>query len=197
MNKPLKAEGPTPEIPNADWGPLAGLPGNPLMWILIGSEMLVFGAIFISFAVARLLQPDVFMDAQNHLNRLAGAINTMILLTSGFLAAMAVQAQNSDQTGKTRWLLFGAIWFGALFLGIKFVEYSEKFAAGISTDTNTFYMFYFLATGFHAVHVVFGMLILAFVGWKNTRDNVVTGVAFWHMVDLIWVILFPLIYLMR
>ncbi|HHI88381.1 MAG TPA: hypothetical protein ENK01_00375, partial [Hellea balneolensis] len=97
MNKPLKAEGPTPEIPNADWGPLAGLPGNPLMWILIGSEMLVFGAIFISFAVARLLQPDVFMDAQNHLNRLAGAINTMILLTSGFLAAMAVQAQNSDQ----------------------------------------------------------------------------------------------------
>ena len=167
------------------------------MWILIGSELLVFGAIFISFAITRLMQPDVFMEAQNHLNRLAGAVNTMVLLTSGFLAALAVQAQRVGQGGKARWLLSGTGLLGLVFLAIKFVEYSEKFSAGISTDTNTFYMFYFLATGFHALHVVFGLFILAFIGWKNSEENIVTGVAFWHMVDLIWVILFPLIYLMR
>ena len=180
-----------------DWGPLSGLPGNPIMWLLIASELVVFGAIFIGFGFARLAEPQVFADGQNHLNRLAGAVNTMVLLTSGLCAALAVHYQSCNATAKARMAIAGAILLGLVFLMVKWVEYAEKFADGISTETSTFFMFYFLATGFHAMHVIFGILILLIVGWKNSIENLVTGTAFWHMVDLIWVILFPLIYLMR
>ncbi len=186
-----------PDIPNADWGPLAGLPGNPIMWVLIAGELLAFGAMFVAFSLVRLGEPEMFTEAQSHLNRLAGAINTMVLLTSGFFAALAVHYQRLDKTGLTRLALGGAICFGLVFLGVKWVEYARKAAEGISTETNSFYMFYYLTTGFHAMHVVFGILILLLVSWKNSLENVVTGTAFWHMVDLIWVILFPLIYLVR
>ena len=180
-----------------DWGPLSGLPGNPMMWILIASELAVFGAIFVGFAGARLSEPDIFLDAQNQLNRLAGALNTMVLVTSGFCAALAVYFQRQGKNFEPRILLLASSLLGVVFLAIKWVEYSEKFAAGITPDTNTFFMFYYLTTGFHAMHVIFGILILAIVAWKNSYENVVTGAAFWHMVDLIWIILFPVIYLMR
>jgi len=180
-----------------EWGPLAGLPGNPMMWVLIASELLVFGAMFIGFASVRLTQVELFASSQDSLNRLAGAINTMVLITSGFCAAIAVHYQRANKTTLVRLWLAGSALLGIVFLGVKAIEYSEKIAAGISTETNSFFMFYFLTTGFHALHVVFGIVILAIVGWKNTMENVLTGTAFWHMVDLIWVILFPLIYLMR
>ncbi len=180
-----------------DWGPLSDLPGNPVMWLLIASELLVFGAIFVGFASARLFEPEAFAASQDQLNRLAGAINTMVLLTSGYCAALAVYYQGKDEVTKTRLWLLAAGFLGIVFLGVKWVEYADKVEAGISTETNTFFMFYFLATGFHALHVVFGIVILIIAGWKNSIENVVTGTAFWHMVDLIWVILFPLIYLMR
>lgn len=139
----------------------------------------------------------MFATSQDQLNRLAGAINTMILLTSGLCAALAVHYQGKNEPLKTRLLLLLAIVLGCLFLGVKWLEYADKFAAGISTETNSFFMFYYLATGFHAMHVIFGIVILMIVAWKNTMDNIITGTAFWHMVDLIWGILFPLIYLMR
>lgn len=183
--------------PQEDWGPLSGLSGNPIMWILIASELLVFGAIFISFGFARLAEPQIFAEAQDHLNRFAGAVNTMVLLTSGLFAAIAVHFQSRDETTKVRFAIAGAIVLGVVFLGVKFIEYADKFEQGISTETNTFFMFYYLATAFHAMHVVFGIVLLLIVGWKNSMENIVTGTAFWHMVDLIWVILFPLIYLMR
>lgn len=182
---------------NEDWGPLSGLPGNPMMWILIASELAVFGAIFVGFAGARLSEPEIFLESQNHLNRLAGALNTMVLVTSGFCAALAVFFQRQNKTVETRLLLLASSLLGVIFLAIKWVEYSEKFAAGITPDTNTFFMFYYLTTGFHAMHVVFGILLLIIVGWKNSLENVVTGTAFWHMVDLIWIVLFPVVYLMR
>lgn len=185
------------DIPNSDWGPLAGLPGNPIMWMLIASELLAFGAIFVAFSLVRMQQPELFAESQNHLNRLAGAINTMVLLTSGLCAALAVHYQKHGNTKMTRISLMGSSLLGLVFLGVKWAEYAQKAAEGISTETNSFYMFYYLTTGFHAMHVVFGILILMIVAWKNTEDNVVTGTAFWHMVDLIWVILFPLIYLVR
>ena len=139
----------------------------------------------------------MFATSQDQLDRLAGAINTMILLTSGFCAALAVHYQCKNEPLKTRLLLAAAIIMGIVFLWVKWLEYADKFADGISTETNSFFMFYYLATGFHAMHVIFGIVILAIVAWKNSTDNVITGTAFWHMIDLIWVILFPLIYLMR
>ena len=179
------------------WGPLSGLPGNPMMWLLIWSELLVFGAAFIGFAVARVLDPQSFMRSQDTLDRLAGGLNTMVLLTSGFCAALAVEAQQHDKGKPARLWIVAAIALGLVFLLIKGREYADKLAHGIGIETNSFFTLYYLTTGFHALHVVFGIVILALVGWKNSVENIETGTAFWHMVDLIWVILFPLIYLMR
>lgn len=180
-----------------DWGALSALPGNPMIWLLIWSELFVFGAAFIGFSVARILDIDTFASSQATLDRVAGAVNTMVLISSGFLAALAVNAQSRDKSGLARAYIAAAIMLGAVFLVIKFFEYSDKFAHGIGVETNNFYTLYFLLTGFHAAHVVLGMVILAIVAWKNSLENLETGAAFWHMVDLIWVILFPLIFLMR
>ncbi|MEH6403225.1 MAG: cytochrome c oxidase subunit 3 family protein [Sneathiella sp.] len=180
-----------------DWGPLSGLPGNPIMWILIASELIVFGAFFIGFSLLHLNEPELFLQSQNQLDRLAGGLNTMVLVTSGFCAALAVHYQRQKNSPKTRLWLTGAGLIGILFLVIKWIEYADKFSHGFTPDTNAFFMWYFLCTGFHAMHVIFGIFLLLIVGWKNSDENVVTGTAFWHMVDLIWVILFPVIYLIR
>lgn len=180
-----------------DWGALSALPGNPMMWLLIWSELFVFGAAFAGFSVARILDMETFAQSQATLDRLAGAINTMVLISSGFLAALAVNAQSYGRGGQARAMLGGAMALGVVFLVIKYFEYADKFAHGIGLETNNFYTLYFLLTGFHAAHVVLGIVILAIVAWKNSVENLETGAAFWHMVDLIWVILFPLIFLMR
>jgi len=183
--------------PEDDWGVLSRLPGNPMIWILIWSELAVFGLFFIGFAIAHILQPDVFTQSQDSLNRFLGGVNTMVLVTSGFCAALAVRAQQAGQRSVMRLWLLGAILLGVLFLGVKYLEYAEKFSHGVGLETNTFYTLYFLLTGFHALHVVFGIVILIIVGWKNSDENLEIGATFWHMVDLIWIILFPLIYLLR
>ncbi len=180
-----------------DWGPLSQLPGNPMIWLLIISEIAVFGAGFAGFVIAFLLDPETFIRSQDTLNRLAGAVNTMVLVTSGLFAALAVKDESEGRTGWMRiWILL-AILTGLVFLGVKYVEYAGEIAAGHTIDTNTFFTLYYLLTGFHALHVVLGIVILAVVAWKHSLDNLETGAAFWHMVDLIWVILFPVVYLLR
>ncbi len=180
-----------------DWGPLSNLPGNPFMWILIISELVVFGAFFLSFAVARSLDPETFMESQNHLDRLAGALNTMVLITSSFCAAAAVRAGIDNDSTRSRLWLGLAFMLGVLFLVVKIYEYQAKLALGFDIETNDFFTLYYLITGFHFMHVILGLIILAIVAVKNSVENLETGAAFWHMIDLIWVILFPLIYLLR
>ncbi len=179
------------------WGPLSELPGNPMIWLLIISELLIFGAGFIGFAVAFVRDPETFRAAQDSLNRLAGAINTMVLITSGMFAALAVRAEAVGNTVRMRLHVAAAIALGLVFLGVKAVEYSAELAAGHTIDTNTFFALYWLLTGFHALHVVLGIIILAIVAKWHSLANLETGAAFWHMVDLIWVILFPVAYLLR
>lgn len=180
-----------------DWGPLSALPGNPMMWLLIWSEMLVFGIGFIIYAVSFHQEPENFLESQTHLNRLLGGVNTMVLLTSGLCAALAVHYQTFSRGKIARTMLGVAILLGGVFVWIKALEYGEKFRLGIDTETNNFYTLYFLLTGFHTVHVLFGMAVLAVVAWKNSQENVETGAAFWHMIDLVWVMLFAVMYVMR
>ncbi len=180
-----------------DWGALSRLPGNPMMWVLIWSELVVFGVSFIGFAIAHVLQPDVFVQSQGSLNRFLGGINTMVLVTSGLCAALAVTAQHNGKQTQMRLWIGGAIILGCIFLWVKYLEYAEKFSQGIGLETNIFYTLYFLLTGFHAFHVIFGIVILVIVAWKNSNENLEIGATFWHMVDLIWIILFPLVYLLR
>ncbi len=180
-----------------DWGALSRLPGNPMMWILIWSELVIFGVSFIGFAVAYILHPDVFIQSQNSLNRLYGGLNTMVLITSGLCAALAVTARQRNRIILMRLWLGGSVLLGIIFLWVKSLEYTEKFSEGIGLDTNIFYTLYFLLTGFHAFHVIFGIIILIIVGWKDSLETLEIGTTFWHMIDLIWIILFPLVYLLR
>lgn len=180
-------------LPETGWGPLAGLPGHPMMWVLIASELAVFGALIVAFGIAGALEPDLFAAGRARLDPLLGGINTLVLVTSGFLAAMAVAAADAGRRRTARLHVAGAILLGGLFVVVKLVEYRAKFAAGIGIETDSFFTLYFLVTGFHLLHVVLGMGILAAV--TVTDGDLRTGTAFWHMVDLVWVVLYALVYL--
>lgn len=180
-----------------DWGALSLLPGNPMMWILILSELLVFGVFFAAFATARTLDPTGFDAGQAQLDRLLGGLNTLVLVTSGFLAALAVRMRADGKRRGGRAAMLAAMAVGSVFLVLKVVEYADKAQAGIGIETSTFFTLYYLMTGFHFLHVVLGLAILGLVTWKDSLANFETGGAFWHMVDLIWVLMFPLIYLIR
>ncbi len=179
------------------WGPLSALPGNPLMWVLIASELAVFGLALLGYAGARARDPLGFIAAQDTLDRLAGTINTAVLLTSGLFAALANEAARLGRRNLARKLLGAAGTLGIAFLVVKGFEYAREFAAGADIDSSPFFTLYFLVTGFHALHVVLGLIILANVAWSAEPMAVETGTAFWHMVDLIWVIVFPVFYLLR
>lgn len=181
------------------------LPGDFAIWIFIYAELLVFGVFFISYAVTRSNHVELFNHSQLLLDRTAGMINTIVLITSSWFVINAVHATRRDQSAQaSRWLA-GAIGMGGIFLGIKIFEFYTKSVEGITLSSNTFYMFYLSLTFFHFMHVILGMVILAVI-WNNSRhgrygsDNatgVETGASYWHMVDLVWIILFPLVYLLR
>jgi len=176
------------------------LPGELLMWVLIISELVVFGAGLIAFMGVRLSDPAGFGEAQNHLNRTAAALNTVVLITSGFLAAQALHwaraGMRAGMRAAARGALVAAAGLGVVFLWIKGLEYSAKAAEGIGWDSHPFFTFYYLLTGFHAAHVVAGVVVLLLVAWRDEPDNIEAAGAFWHMVDLIWILLFPVIYLL-
>ncbi|MFZ1469506.1 MAG: cytochrome c oxidase subunit 3 [Paracoccaceae bacterium] len=171
------------------------LPGELMMWVLIISEIFVFGAGLVAFLAVRITDPAGFAEAQSHLHRTGAGLNTIVLVTSGWLAALALQAAEAGRKPRLRALSAAAIALGAVFLALKASEYSDLFAQGIGTETHAFYTFSFLLTGFHAAHVLAGMILLALVAKIATPRAVETGAAFWHMVDLVWVLLFPVIYL--
>lgn len=180
-------------------------PGDLAIWIFIFAELLAFGVFFVLYAFARANNVELFNESQQSLNRLSGAINTLVLITSSYFMVRAVAAIKQDQSPAcARWIA-AAIGLGGVFLAVKIGEFSEKFAAGISLSTNTFYMFYLSLTIFHFMHVILGMVILAAVMLKAWRGGysasnhigVETGASYWHMVDLVWIILFPLVYVIR
>lgn len=175
---------------------LEELPGELLIWVLIVSELLVFGAGLAAFLAVRITDPTGFAEAQDHLNRTGAALNTAVLITSGFLAARAVLLRRNGPRAAARWHLVGAMLLGLVFLCIKGLEYADKAAQGIGVETHPFFMFYYLLTGFHAAHVVAGIVVLGLVAIWDDVQTIEAGTAFWHMVDLVWVLLFPVIYLL-
>ena len=180
-------------------------PGDLAIWVFILAELMAFGVLFSAYAITRLKNLDLFNAMQLTLDRDAGALNTLLLITGSWFVARAVAAIKADRRAASADFLLAAIATGCGFLVVKVFEYSAKFDAGISLDTNTFYMFYLSLTMFHALHVVMGMMILGFV-WNKARrgaytarehHGIETGASYWHMVDLVWIILFPLVYVMR
>lgn len=180
----------------AERSALDDLPGDLMMWVLIISELLVFGAGLVAFLAVRIGDPAGFAEAQAHLHRTGAGVNTVILVTSGWLAAQAVAAAEAGERPRTRLLLAAAMALGAAFLVIKGIEYVDKAAEGITFETHPYFTFYYLLTGFHAAHVVAGIVILGLVAIQCRPRTVEVGTAFWHMVDLVWVLLFPILYLL-
>ncbi|WP_226779066.1 cytochrome c oxidase subunit 3 [Oceaniglobus trochenteri] len=175
---------------------LEELPGDLMMWVLIVSELLVFGAGLAAFLSVRITDPAGFAEAQTQLHRTGAAINTVVLITSGYLAARALPLRQAGRRLAARLALVAAALLGAVFLVVKGMEYADKAARGIDFETHPFFMFYYLLTGFHAAHVIAGIVVLLLIAWRDSVENIETGAAFWHMVDLVWVLLFPVVYLL-
>jgi nitric oxide reductase NorE protein len=181
------------------------LPGDFAIWIFIFAEMLAFGVLFIAYAFARAENVELFNESQLTLSRTSGVINTLVLITSSYFVVRGVSAIKRGLPFLCAHWLTGAFLLGGVFVGIKIIEFHDKFAAGITLSTNTFYMFYLSLTFFHFMHVLMGMVIFAVIIIKARRGNyssrsyvgVETGASFWHMVDFLWIILFPLIYIIR
>jgi nitric oxide reductase NorE protein len=182
-----------------------GLPGDFAIWIFIYAELLVFGIFFLAYAYTRAQHVELFNEYQQTLDREGGAINTLVLITSSYFAVMAVNAIRRDAARRcSQWLAL-AIVSGGVFVVLKLAEFSAKYAEGVTLSTNTFYMFYLSLTFFHFMHVLMGLVILGVVALKAYRGaysaqahtGVETGASYWHMVDLVWIVLFPLVYVLN
>ena len=185
------------EQQGSGWGILEDLPGDPMIWVLIFSELAAFGLFLGAFAIARLVQPELFASGQAALDSGLAGMNTVVLVTSGWAAARGtLAARNGMRRIARRWLL-GAMALGGVFIAVKLMEYAQEIGRGIGLETSPFFTLYFLLTGFHLLHVGLGIVILAVVCRRAEAASVETGTAFWHMVDLVWIVMFPIIYLVR
>jgi nitric oxide reductase NorE protein len=181
------------------------LPGVDGVWVFIGADLVIFAILFLSFMQDRLKNPATFEASRQTLNMHLGGIDTLILLTSSWSVALAVQAMKRDQIDREPRLLLGGAVTGLMFVASKSIEYFEKFAHGITPGTNPFYMWYFTLTGIHLIHVVVGTSLLTYLwvrSWRGTYDHLHRAVpesvaSYWHLVDLLWIVLFPLLYLMK
>lgn len=197
-----------PLIEDASEGPVSRPrypPGDLVIWIFILAELAVFGAFFGAYAFTRMQHVELFNQYQQTLDRDAALLNTFALITSSYFVVRAVAAIREDDSRGCVFWLSGALGMGALFLLVKGTEYAHHIGEGVRLSSNTFYMFYLSLTFFHFMHVIMGMVILAAVALKARRGGysaaehtgVETGASYWHMVDLVWLVLFPLVYVMR
>lgn len=181
------------------------LPGDFAIWVFIFAELMVFGVLFSAFAFARATHVELFDISQLTLNRSYGFANTLVLVTSSYFVARATQSIKSGNGTLCGHWLSGALGLGVLFLALKLMEFHQDFAHGITLSTNLFYMFYLSLTVFHFMHVVMGEVILSVVAYKaytgrysaENHAGVETGGSYWHMVDLVWIILFALVYVIH
>jgi len=167
--------------------------GSLLLWILVWSELVAFGVLFAALLVFALRHPHEAAFARAHLASGLAAFNTLVLLTSGWQAASALHA--TGDIARTRLHLVGAAIGGLVFVAVKFWEYAIEVDVAGDPAAGGFFELYFLATGFHLMHVAFGSILLLILAARPVRSNIVLVTTLWHVVDLIWIVLFPLLYL--
>ncbi|MDT5074440.1 MAG: nitric oxide reductase NorE protein [Mycobacterium sp.] len=193
----------TLDAPAAVAPPVRRIPGETGTWVFLFGDMLVFGAFFATFMVERAKAPEVFDVSRKTLHLGVGLTNTLVLLTSSLLVVVALGALRSGASKIARSALLAALACGAIFVGLKVFEYHSLVTAGHGVGANHFYLYYFILTGVHLFHVCVGMAVLTVLlaatrppELSATRLAVVEGGAcFWHLVDLLWIVLFPLLYL--
>lgn len=181
------------------------VPGGIAIWILIFAELFEFGMFFILYIVAKVHNPELFHVGPPRLNTYAGILNTAILLTSSFFIAKAVRAIRLDRVVESRRWIWLTLFSGLAYCLVKMWEYHFNELNGITVNTDLFFSVYYYLTFNHLLHVFFGMAGLIFVLVRSyfnaysaqEYNGLEAGASYWHMVDLAWIIIFPLIYVMR
>ena len=185
------------------------------MWLFLLTEILLFGGLFCAYAFFRAWHPNMFYNAHQYLDTALGATNTIVLITSSVTMALAIRAMQLNNKRQTIILIIATLLLAAVFLVIKYFEYSHKFHLGqlpgkyytfkgIKGDNpHIFFSMYFMMTGLHGIHVIAGMAVMSWLLRRTIRGDFsaeyytpieLTGL-YWHLVDLIWIFLFPLFYL--
>ncbi len=185
------------------------------MWIFLLTEILLFGGLFCAYAIFRAWNPDVFHNAHLHLDVWLGTLNTVVLITSSLTMALAIRAMQLGQKSNTITFLVTTFFLAAIFLVVKYFEYEHKIHLGQlpgkfytfdgieGNNPHIFFSIYFLMTGLHGIHILGGMSVIGWLIFKTRNDSFseeyytpieMTGL-YWHLVDLIWIFLFPLFYL--
>lgn len=185
------------------------------MWLFLFTELILFGGLFLVYSIYRLLNPDAFAAGSAHLNVFIGTVNTIVLITSSATVALAITAIQKKQKKLSIYLLLFTILSAAVFMVNKYFEWGHKFELGLYPGGDTFnaleggeklfYVLYYFMTGLHGLHVIIGAALIAWVAWeikvgKQSHDNYAfleNAGLYWHLVDLIWIFLFPLMYLIH
>jgi cytochrome c oxidase subunit 3 len=187
------------------------------MWLFLVTEILLFGGLFVGFAIMQSLHREAFVAAHRHLDRLLGFINTVVLLSSSYTMVIAVHSARTDRRKRLIAYLVLTLVLAGVFLGVKYIEYSHKFHEGLLPGrfySHTgdavpgqfmFFSFYFMMTGLHGLHILGGMAVIGWLlrravrgGFSRTYYTPVDLAGlYWHLVDMIWIFLFPLLYLIR
>jgi cytochrome c oxidase subunit III len=183
------------------------------MWLFIFSELLLFGVLFLTYSVYRYLHPVAFGLAADELDVVIGTINTVILLLSSLTIAMSITAVQTGRTQHAIILLGATLFLSLVFMVNKYFEWSDKIShglypgseqmQGLGQGDTLFFGLYYMLTGVHAIHMIIGMAIIGFVIYEVKRGKINKGDyaylentgLYWHLVDLIWIFLFPLFYL--
>jgi cytochrome c oxidase subunit 3 len=173
------------------------------IWTFLATEVLLFGGLFTAYTVFRIRYPAMFHTEYQKLDRALGALNTVVLITSSLSVAVGIAAIRQGKRGVLKLCLSLTLLLAAGFLGIKYIEWNDHFARGLYPGTNIFFSLYYMMTGLHAFHVIAGMAALSAMLVLTARGAVsaehatpveITGI-YWHFVDLVWIYLFPLLYL--
>ncbi len=179
------------------------LPGDIAVWFFIFAELAVFGIMFIGFGVARSMDPTTFSSGREALHPWTGLVNTIGLITASYFVALAVHRFRDHRAG-TAGLLWWAVAASSIYTFGKVWEYAQLYSNGYNLGTDAFFMFYFFLTFFHFMHVVLGQIILAVLAVKvkkgeytgDDMHGLESGASYWHMVDLVWLVLFPMLYVL-
>jgi cytochrome c oxidase subunit 3 len=185
------------------------------MWLFLVNEVMFFGGLFLAYTYYRSLYPEVWAAASHHLDVRLGTFNTVVLIGSSLTMALAVRAGERGQRSHINWFIIATLVLGGIFLGVKGYEYHHKWVEHLvpgpyfhfegphGREAHIFFFLYFLMTGMHALHMIIGAGIMIALLWWNHQGRFtkrysaqvhVSGL-YWHFVDIVWIFLFPLLYL--
>ncbi len=192
------------------------------IWLFMVTEILMFGGLFVGYVIFHTIYPEMFAEGASYLDWHLGFINTLVLIGSSLTMALGIYYNQIAQPKKATYALIATVLCGAVFMVIKYFEYTHKFHMGIfpgmmldaekmaehghpviHSNLGLYFGFYYCMSGLHGIHVLIGMGLISWLTYRNIRGDFnpkyytpLEGVGiFWHIVDLIWIFLFPLLYL--